>query len=386
MARPPYYKKRKTSQPEWANLNGDLLQNIFNKLSFVDVCRTKPVCSRWNKNAQEIFKTRGEVPWLLFPPQEDDYYLGKGDKTARLLNLQEKRFYNSFNNEATEKIMSCCNCCCVGSSHGWLIFLDEYAVPFLLNPFSSKRIQLPHLDCCLSLATLTTFCNPNNVTSVWRERFVNKAILSSYPSNLNDCYVALIYGRESRLAFCRINGDRSWTELDGKHEPYEDIIIRNKTQLCALAHDGSLEVWDMVQGCISTPAKKMDISSVEIRRREDSRWRSVKYLQTLRYYLVESSGDLLLVIRYVGEIVNTEGEAVSESYLLGGESNHPLVFPYKTLHFEVFRLDNDHKMWVQVDSLGDNVLFLGGSESISIPVEDCLEDMTWASLVCKMGA
>ncbi|KAF5742774.1 putative F-box protein [Tripterygium wilfordii] len=221
------------------------------------------------------------------------------------------------------------------------------------------------MDC----SSLPTFASCSTLdylyhdTSVWVERFVKKAILSSCPSNLNYYYVALIYDEKSSLAFCRVNGDGSWTKLDGKHAPYEDIIICNQTQLCALGLDGSLEMWDIVEGCIS-PAKKMDISSVEIRRREDSQWGRFgnEPDQSLKYYLMESSGGLLLVIRYF-------------EYLLREDCYHPLfssAFPDQTLHFEVFKLDNNHKMWMQVDSLGDHVLFLGGSESISIPVvEDC---------------
>ncbi|KAK9178091.1 hypothetical protein WN943_027281 [Citrus x changshan-huyou] len=35
---------------------------------------------------------------------------------------------------------------CIGSSHGWLVVLDETANPFLLNPFSCIRILLPPLE------------------------------------------------------------------------------------------------------------------------------------------------------------------------------------------------------------------------------------------------
>lgn len=74
-------------------------------------------------------------------------------------------------------------------------------------------------------------------------------------------------------------------------------------------------------------------------------------------YLVESSGDLLQVIREV------EWEDV--------DAAHPPR--YYTSTFEVFKLDFSTRTWSQVNDLGGNALFLGHNRSISISTKDFSE-------------
>ncbi|KAJ9159517.1 hypothetical protein P3X46_025023 [Hevea brasiliensis] len=74
-------------------------------------------------------------------------------------------------------------------------------------------------------------------------------------------------------------------------------------------------------------------------------------LHSCQTYLVESSGDLLLVLRYIGDFVNQEGKVVDEAYLLSGDGTQPLVCPYQTLMFHVCKLDSSEQKWVGVDNL-----------------------------------
>jgi hypothetical protein len=40
--------------PKWGQLVGDVLLQILNRLSFVDVQRAKTVCSHWNSVAKQL--------------------------------------------------------------------------------------------------------------------------------------------------------------------------------------------------------------------------------------------------------------------------------------------------------------------------------------------
>lgn len=44
----------------------------------------------------------------------------------------------------------------------------------------------------------------------------------------------------------------------------------------------------------------------------------------------------------------------------------PLVCPYKTCGFRVFKVDVDKREWVDVEGLSDFALFLGGNESLMV--------------------
>ncbi|KAF9623407.1 hypothetical protein IFM89_002991 [Coptis chinensis] len=69
-----------------------------------------------------------------------------------------------------------------------------------------------------------------------------------------------------------------------------------------------------------------------------------------KHYLVESCGELLMVYRNRDTIYSSDG------------------IKYVTKSFLVFKLDKsgDALHWLQVDSLGDQMLFLGGNSSMSI--------------------
>ncbi|KAE8037007.1 hypothetical protein FH972_009634 [Carpinus fangiana] len=70
-------------------------------------------------------------------------------------------------------------------------------------------------------------------------------------------------------------------------------------------------------------------------------------------YLVESSGDILLVVRYIGLLTRP---------------------PIKTLGYDVFKVDPEHEKLVEkVECLGDRVLFLGLKQAFSVSARDFLE-------------
>lgn len=47
-------RRRSSSMPKWGQLVGDVLLQILNRLSFVDVQRAKTVCLHWNSVAKQL--------------------------------------------------------------------------------------------------------------------------------------------------------------------------------------------------------------------------------------------------------------------------------------------------------------------------------------------
>lgn len=60
-----------------------------------------------------------------------------------------------------------------------------------------------------------------------------------------------------------------------------------------------------------------------------------------------------------------------EEDLLIDEDIQPLVCPYWTLQFRLFRMDFEQKPWVDMESLEDRVLFIGANHSASVSVSNC---------------
>ncbi|XP_057991434.1 putative F-box protein At5g38270 [Hevea brasiliensis] len=335
-------------EQNWSKLQPELLRLILSKLSFAQFIRFKAVCSSWNSIAKSYVSSLRQVPWLLLPGNQEHharcFFSLEDNKTYQIKNIG-----NLFGNDAW----------CVGSSHGWLVLLDDEAKPFLLNPFSQVRIQLPTIEGFMFQVNKSYFIQH------LRKVFITKAILLSDPSHDNSYVVVLIFGYLSRLAFCK-KGDSGWTILSGASQGYCDIIYINDF-FYALTSDSSIEVWDFHA---SLPIKKREIHPSTTREMLEAT-KCFGNLHSCQTYLVESSGDLLLVLRYIGNFVNEEGEVVDEAYLLSGDSTQPLVCPYQTLMFHVCKLDSREQKWVGVDNLKDEVLFLGGNHSMSLLAQYC---------------
>ncbi|XP_077243062.1 F-box protein SKIP23-like isoform X7 [Tasmannia lanceolata] len=91
-----------------------------------------------------------------------------------------------------------------------------------------------------------------------------------------------------------------------------------------------------------------------------------------RRYLVESSGELLNVCRYY------EMHPMYVRYLILGSSKcldgdfdpRNLGWTMRTSYFEVSKLDQNTGKWIELESLGDQVLFLGLNSSLSLSALD----------------
>ncbi|KAF8014326.1 hypothetical protein BT93_H0233 [Corymbia citriodora subsp. variegata] len=283
---------------------------------------------------------------------------------------------------------------CVGSSHGWLVLLDKASEPYLLNPLRGGWVlRLPPVKtfpCVLQVVrsdedgegrgsaafyeavhlgrwrTTTLLSLPT-----LREYIISKAVLSASPNGDdqgNGCWVVVIFGNESKLAFCGCRdfvGGGAWTELTGNRAPYSDVMFYHGT-LFALSNAGFVEVWDFNR---DSPVKIMEIKSSFPRKSAEAA-RALRNLCFTNTYLVEAGSEILLLVRFAGYFVNRHGVPVEEDYLLTEEDTHPLVCPYRTLYFHVYMLDMNSEEWIGLDSIGDRAVFVGGSHSRSVSARE----------------
>ncbi|XP_077230684.1 F-box/kelch-repeat protein At1g57790-like [Tasmannia lanceolata] len=191
---------------------------------------------------------------------------------------------------------------CFGSSHGWLLVLDETSGDFfLLNPISMQKIQLP--------------------PSQFESYDFSSWILSSPPTD-PDSVLILTAPDEYLVLFCRI-GDQQWTHQEYKLEEdfITDIVSCNGT-LYARTYFGKLAILDF-----TAP------STLRILEAEEPPWPQAA--RQVKHYLMESLSELFLV-RMVYRGFTRE------------------------VHFlEVYKLDFSTMVWVEVESLGDRVFLLG---------------------------
>ncbi|XP_022748806.1 putative F-box protein At4g22180 [Durio zibethinus] len=288
----------------------DVLRSmIFNRLTFIDLVQAKAVCSSWNLLGEEFVS---RMPWLMLPSkeevEEEDGLDVNNNGYSGLLNLGESQVYSlkTIPKEFRES-------CCIGSSHGWLVFLEEKAVPFLFNPFRQVKIQLPSVDHLLGLLKMERNMDGEyelqyfngyedaRLKQQLRECYIRKAILTGEPDCNNKNYgLILLCKRGKEIAYYE-SGGNYWTVLDVSHPPYQDIIF-HENHLYAMSEDHSIGVWVVQGGC----ARK----------------------------------------KYIGEFVDWDGTLVREEDRLTDYCTQP-----------------------KMESLGDRALFLGGNQSVSVSAQ-----------------
>lgn len=373
---------------DWANLPKELLTTIAKHLTFLeDVISFSVVCKSWQLAvALEKPSLPPKFPVLMLIQIKDKQGGGNEDKEnmqiQKSFTLISRGLFVSLEKEKRTSTSESCtlrfesHVCrlnfikaaykrCLGSKFGWLLTLSVDSQISLLHPFSRHQLQLPpnpnfddlvdpHHPAFSGLFDPNMTRNPEDFS----DTFIRKAVLSSNPwknSTCNDYEVSdfvimAIFSEACILAIAR-PGDRVWTKVQVPSHYYYDTIY-HKDKFYAVDCKGALVVFEFVcdqspRGTVIAPGPQGMIDS-------------------FRKYLVESSGDLLLVSRARTKCVRRTKYDV--------RIEEP---PYWTYRFKIFKLEectqvgSEYKYnWIELNNLGSKALFVGTS-SVSLNASDC---------------
>lgn len=119
-------KESNASSRSWSEIDDDkeILIIIIKRLSRVEQIRLGIVCCSWRRIVKEYIPLSEAIPWLMIPlkPEEDGCCFYSVDEGK--FYLQRKSVFKDFGRRHF-----------IGSSHGWLVLLDERLNLYLLNPF-----------------------------------------------------------------------------------------------------------------------------------------------------------------------------------------------------------------------------------------------------------
>ncbi|KAK9283239.1 hypothetical protein L1049_011475 [Liquidambar formosana] len=199
---------------------------------------------------------------------------------------------------------------------------------------------------------------------------IQNLALSSDPSNEEeDCLLLAEYGDPGKFAFCRPGRDTAWTALDGPGPTFSQFAYSKKENLFySLFGREGIQAWDVSNPC--TPAKRTTILP-------ERQSRVVKNGFFMQQYLVvdESLGGVLLVNRHCARFsVAVDGTFIdkdpNDPWARFIPEDHALLDtlpPYKTLGFDVYKLNCAEKKMECIKCLGDRAIFLGlNSNSFSL--------------------
>ncbi|KAI4357752.1 hypothetical protein L6164_001683 [Bauhinia variegata] len=316
-------KLKKSCHVDWSNIPGSILEMIAERLSLIDCLSVSKVCKSWNNVLGEelpCWIKRG-FPWLLVSGEEHK-------EIRNCISVLENRVLELKLLEAHGKY-------CWGSFHHWLIMVKDMSTfsleVNLLNPFSGSQISLP---------------------GIWN--LYHKMVLSGFPSE-NNFVCLLLHSQYRELAFW-IPGEQSWYKYKLTGDPFEDAIFFNGSFY--LLVDG-FNIWQIdVKSIYSSISEGCDqfgtLSEIQITELKMAEMQQIHEPSMpernaddhILKYLVESSGEILLVCRYFSDDI------------------------LETRKFEVYSLDFCQSSWKKIEDLGDRMLFLGKCSSMSFSAKE----------------
>jgi hypothetical protein len=166
---------------------------------------------------------------------------------------------------------------------------------------------------------------------------MQKVVVADKWHNGKDCVLFTIHN-SGNLAVLRY-GDESWTIIPEERRMwhYRDVCVFN----------GMLVAVNQIGLTVTVgPDLRLELVARAVFKGE-------------KPFLVESVGDLLLVVQYLSNVVY-DGVLDVDG---GGIYNGDVIF-------KVFRLDEKNKKWVELSNLRDRVLFLGEDFSFSASASD----------------
>uniref|UniRef100_A0ACD5WLL3 Uncharacterized protein n=2 Tax=Avena sativa TaxID=4498 RepID=A0ACD5WLL3_AVESA len=278
----------------------DILIGIFATLEIPDLIRAGAVCPSWHY-AYTSLRRLGhyklpQTPCLLYTSES------AGDSAACLYSLTEKRSY-----KLTLPGPPIRTRCLIGSSHGWLVTVDDRSEMHLVNPITCEQIALPSVITLepvkpifdeygvlhkyeFSWHTGLRGCDSPSIFALdkLRDRLHYKAFV--FPDTSTGSYiVVLIHNGQRQLSFARVGDDR-WTWLP-PHEDYTDCIYKDGL-LYAMCAVGELYTEELHTFDLSGPVVVMK-SIIRI---------PTKYENGYMYIVQAPWGGLLLIRRILDDV------------------------------------------------------------------------------------
>ncbi|XP_058733489.1 uncharacterized protein LOC131605111 [Vicia villosa] len=300
-----------------------------------------------------------KIPSLLLPSlnEENNYEDDDNNVHRTILVLFDKKYYKWSHIFDFQK-----GVWCVGSSHNFLIFLDNKGCPFLVIPYSNAFIQVPPFtDSFIQHANIPSY---SYYSQFLHKSFISKAVLMSSPSPLQYT-LAIMYDYPSKIAF-NSNHSTQKVILPEAKRSYCDIVFDNNI-LDALDEVRTVEGWDF--HCQKVPKNILEVNNptIMIDKEEYKKFPIDKF--STKFYLVISGKEFMFVERYIGNFVNVNGEVVYEGSTLSYDQVEN--YPYRTKHFIMYKLYMVKEIWENIKSLDGQVVFVGANESKLVDASRC---------------
>lgn len=247
-----------STMADWSKLPYDLVVSIANQLfDVVDFLSFSAVCRSWRLVYLKKHWT-SSIPWLMLGEYTE------GDVSIKqFLSLTRFKIYKF-------PLPKASGCRCWGTSHGWVVTLSQSFAIRLVNPLTQACLDLPHHSMLRS---------QGHIEIDWYAAIQNAFVLK-----VRDEFVTMVIHSHNRCLSFAKNGDGAWTVVPFSIPVALVNIVCFKDKILALTVVGTLILIEL-EGRDCPRARRIASPPGD-----EMGWENM--------YLVESSENLLLVLRY----------------------------------------------------------------------------------------
>ncbi|KAL2902286.1 hypothetical protein RDABS01_027368 [Bienertia sinuspersici] len=347
---------------DWSQLPQELIEQIALKLDTLeDFVVFATICRPWN-NALTSLKEHERfpklMPWLLlsFNPNRNIHY------NLDLFDPCKDKCYRFNLPEAYNRR-------CWGTSLGWILTLGLDLEIHLLNPITKASIRLPPQPLLTPVLT-----DPDD-SDLWKIQlyYIKRVFVFKSPID-GQLIVFVVHYDDNVLSFVK-PGDSSWIPIELQVPSSEYLRGDNSSnwnQIIQLHNVMDITYWNgafvivskfggftfldlnqiaqQQQPCLvqDYPLIPLEISNIENNNEA-------------RIYLVECNSDLLMVLRFKAEFVDSQEDDDDYSDLIPVD--------YETINFKVYRHSPGFDMdrgWEELHDLGDLAIFVGSHSTMCV--------------------
>ncbi|XP_057457123.1 F-box protein SKIP23-like [Lotus japonicus] len=338
--------------PDWSQLPAELLHLISQRLnSPLYLLRFRSVCSTWRHSSASSFIPIHHFPFNFPPLSDHDHHDASSfsltKRTVVLITPPPPPHHQT----QTPWLVKIGEDLCDGDRTRTRLWHPLFRGPhfpiYAMRVLDFYNLSVLHIGNEFNLHHSPP--SPSGHDSLYME----KVVAATTYQGKQEVFVLLTIHISGKLALFR-SGDESWRIIPDMPTPYDDVCVFNGRHF---AVDGTGRT--VVVGLDSA----LDLVVV-----------AEPVFGGDKKFLVESEGELLLVDKHMSSNwFCGGGEAADDEENDGDDDNGEGVYRVgweRAVSFDVYRLDQKEKRWVEVTSLGDRVLFLGGECAFSASASD----------------
>ncbi|CAH8315388.1 unnamed protein product [Eruca vesicaria subsp. sativa] len=201
----------KDSPESWSDLPLDLLNSIFERLSFVNFQRAKTVCSSWHASSRQcVHIPKSQIHWLILFPEDNEN--NNNNYPCTLFNPEERDKLYKTQDLGLEFAKSLC----IATYGSWLLMQTPLPNLYVVNLFTRERINLPSVESQLGTAKVERTLDGNELRTTSPHGMVYRGVFIRTPvfwidERTKDYLV--IWGLRDVCVVYSKKRDTAWTQL-----------------------------------------------------------------------------------------------------------------------------------------------------------------------------